>query len=410
MKTNLSSALRSRAAHAPSLLRSTLYALTLYGLSAHSTLAQTWQTVDTYQYVPGLSSGNYGLTVAPSGVVWACGWGDDGTNGDHGLVLASADGGNTWSAPLDDFTVLNASVEDANGMTSDAAGNLYVAGYYYFDTGPAQQFVRRSADGGATWSIVDNLAQDIGAVTAAKPQGLTTDSAGNVYFAAGKITFNSSGAASYYWVMRKGTGGTNFATVDSFTTGGSTAQAVFAHPTAGVFAVGNANIAVKSGSTTAWLVRRSLDGGASWSNVDTFQYSSGIPSYAQGIGADAHGNLYVVGYANVTTKKGSTYQTTHHWLVRKSSNGGASWSTVEDFAGGQPGAFAADSNGNLFVAGIASTAWTVRESLAGSGTWQTVDTFNGGAASLAANAQGYVFVGGYGADSTGVDHWLVRKH
>ena len=374
-------------------------------LLAASAFAQSWQTVDTYQYVPGFGSGNYGLTVAPSGVVYACGWGDDGTNGDHGLVLASADGGNTWSAPVDDFPVLNASVEYADGITSDSAGNLYVAGYYYFDTGPAQQFVRRSADGGATWSLVDNLAQNVAAVDASKPQGLTTDSAGNVYFAAGMLTVNSSGMASYYWAIRKGTGGTNFANVDLFTTGGSVAQAVYAHPTAGVFAVGNANISLRSGNTTAWLVRRSVDGGTTWNNVDTFQYTSGTASYAQGLGADARGNLYVVGYANVTAKVGKGYQTIHHWLVRKSSNGGASWTTIDDYAGGQATMFAADSKGNLFVAGNATTGWTVRESLGGTGAWQTVDNFNGGAGAITANAQGHVFVGG-----NANNYWVVRRN
>src|SRR5439155_17629554 len=63
-----------------------------------------------------------------------------------------------------------------------------------------------------------------------------------------------------------------------------------------------------------WYVRRSLDGGATWSTVDA--YAGG---QAKGIGADAPGNIYAVG-AN-----GS------HWIVRKSTNGGASWATVDDF-------------------------------------------------------------------------------
>src|SRR6266436_6737430 len=66
--------------------KTSLAPLCALALLAHPVSAQTWQTVDTYQYVAGLVAGNFGLTVSPSGVVFACGWGDDGTNGDHGLV------------------------------------------------------------------------------------------------------------------------------------------------------------------------------------------------------------------------------------------------------------------------------------------------------------------------------------
>jgi hypothetical protein len=75
---------------------------------------------------------NSGLAVAPSGVIFACGGGDDGIDGsgiNHGLVRASADGGATWSAPLDDFYIPNSSTYDSGGIVADATGNLYVAGY-----------------------------------------------------------------------------------------------------------------------------------------------------------------------------------------------------------------------------------------------------------------------------------------
>jgi hypothetical protein len=383
-----------------------LCAATLGGALAlinQTTNAQTWHTVDTYQYVPGLGSGNFGLTVAPSGVVFASGWGDDGVNGDHGLVRASADGGTTWSGPLDDFYVANSSVEASGGLASDSAGNLYVAGYYYFDNpGQEHQFVRRSTDGGTTWATVDDVAQAIGVDDSPKPGGLTADAAGNVFVAERMITVGAKGVVSYYWVVRKGSGGTSFSTVDQFTTGGSIAQAVYAHPSAGVFAAGFANISVRSGSSQAWLVRRSLDGGVTWSTVDSYQYSSGVASSAQCICADTHGNLYVVGSAQVPSKRSSVW----HWLVRKSSNGGASWTTIDDFAGGQASVCATDSNGNLFVAGNGSTsAWTIRENLAGTSTWQTVDTFTGGATSITADHQGHVYVGGGSSD-----FWVVRRN
>src|ERR1051326_1585567 len=77
-------------------------------LATHASLAQTWQTVDDFQYGPGQSSINFGLAVAPSGIVFAAGEGNDAAGGNtHWLVMASADAGNTWSAPLDDFIYPN---------------------------------------------------------------------------------------------------------------------------------------------------------------------------------------------------------------------------------------------------------------------------------------------------------------
>src|SRR5215467_13111573 len=128
-----------------------------------SASAQTWQTVDDFQYVAGQRAFNQGLVVAPSGIIYASGWADDGSStnalhANHGLVMASADGGNTWSAPVDDFFAPGYSTQEDGGITADSAGNLYVAGVYDNDAiFSPHQFVRRSADGGGTWQTVDDL-------------------------------------------------------------------------------------------------------------------------------------------------------------------------------------------------------------------------------------------------------------
>ena len=153
-----------------------------------------------------------------------------------------------------------------------------------------------------------------------------------------------------------------------------------------------------------------------WSTVDRFTLSSGYQTVPRGIGADAHGNIYVVG-SGITVSGTGKYQTTSsHWLVRKSGNGGSSWTTVDDFQLSYPWnnfvtAFAADANGNLFVAGSVAGNWIVRENPGGNGSWQTVDNLSGAFPfAITADASGHVFVGGTGTDSAGVEHWLVRKH
>jgi hypothetical protein len=380
----------------------TLLALVFSLSISHTALAQTWQTVDNYQYVAGQSAVNSGLAVAPSGVVYACGFAADGTNPTRGLVMASGDAGNTWSAPIDDFFYPGMAVRNDGGIVSDSAGNLYVAGRYYGSTGAFYRFVRRSTDGGATWATVDTVTTSGYAIPLAAGS-ITPDATGNVY-----VTEPIPGT----WTVRKGIGGTSFSTVDTFQPAGSQAQAVFAHPTAGVFAVGSGTVFSKNNSSQAWVVRRSLDGGVTWSTVDTYQAGSGQSASAYGMGGDAHGNLYVVGRAFVQNKNSST----GHWQVRKSANGGTSWTTVDDYqlfnSGNQVAlGFTADANGNLFVAGWASVGtgtgpyyWIVRESLGGTGAWTTVDNVAGEAHAIAADNSGHVFVGGQGPA------WVVRKN
>ena len=370
--------------------------------------AQTWQTVDQYQYAPGVAAENFGLAAAPSGVIYACGWAGDGTTR-HGLVMASADGGTTWSAPLDDFVYAGTATMDDGGITIDSAGILYVAGHYYGN--PQHQIVRRSTDAGSTWQTVDDVAVGTYSSSPSGSGGITADTSGNVFVV---------GRANNTWSIRKGIGGTSYATVDAYQPGSSQAWAVFAHPTAGIFAVGQGTITLTSkhsvSSSAGWFVRRSLDDGATWATVDAYQASSGSAAQARGIGTDAQGNLYVVGFADVPNKSLSI----SHWQVRKSANGGNSWSTVDDFvplADQLALGFAADATGNLFVtgwtsagAGVGPYYWLVRESAGGTGPWTTVDTFaNAMPHAIAADHLGNIFIGGQDSGSSTVQ-WVVRKN
>src|SRR5215470_8276500 len=65
---------------APTLHAPTLHPLTLslglcagFLLLADSAPAQSWQTVDDFQYVAGRQAENEGLVVAPNGTLYACG-------------------------------------------------------------------------------------------------------------------------------------------------------------------------------------------------------------------------------------------------------------------------------------------------------------------------------------------------
>jgi len=405
----------------PTLTHNSLHALTIWlvALLIASASAQTWQTVDDFQYVPGQTAVNVGLAVAPSGNLFASGYAFDAAGVGHGLVMASMDAGNTWSAPLDDFTYsLDHMVWYDGGIVADSAGNFYAAGTAYpaSGTGPFHWIVRRSTDGGLSWSTVDDFTPG-GQST--QPNDITADAAGNVYVA-GVADFGNGVRA---WTIRKGVGGTSFSTVDSSSSSSLVKpQGIFVHPNAAIFAVGYGSVIVKRVSSLAWIVRRSTDGGATWTTVDTFQYSSSQNSLAFGVGADPLGNLYVVGRGAMVMQG----KLQNHWLVRKSNSGGSLWSTVDDYqfypaSISQANRFAADSDGNLYVAGWASPTsgagaarWIVRKNAGGMGSWQTIDDFQYAVGfsseprAIVANSSGNVLIGGSGWSSSEY-HWLVRK-
>ncbi len=129
-----------------------------------------------------------------------------------------------------------------------------------------------------------------------------------------------------------------------------------------------------------------------------------------GIVANACG-IYVTGHA-YNINKGVT---SAHWIVRKSINGGSSWTTVDDYQisadnSTQARCIATDANGNLLVAGSAAGKWILRKSTGGTGAWTTMDVFQNGSSvttpnAIAGDLFGNVFVGGNDGSN-----WLIKKY
>src|SRR5579859_3610900 len=262
-------------------------------LLTQSMFSQTWQTVDAFASPcpAGGNTWNMGLVVAPSGTVFASGL----SGGCGALVMASQDDGATWSAPLDDYSpapsIIGSQRGDA-GIACDPTGTLYVAvrtsGSATTLTAPSHWVVRQGINGGTSWGTVDDYTF-ISSSIETDPYGITADAAGNVYVA-GQVSYTNGTSA---WVVRKGVAGSSYTTVDSFAGYGyGIAEAVYAHPTAGIFAVGAAYAPdIHNRVTSTWMVRRSQNGGATWSTVNTYRLASLNFAIANGIGADSQGNL-----------------------------------------------------------------------------------------------------------------------
>jgi hypothetical protein len=360
---------------------------------------------------------SWALAAAPSGLIYAVGDSDLGKE----LVLASTDSGSSWSL-VDDYSPAGQYIEEGipfgGDIALDSTGVLYVTGRSHDNefVQPDHWYVRRSINGGASWVTVDDYVMR-SATIGADAVSVAVDGTGDVYVSGYDFYSTGTGPINYDWIIRKGIGGTSFSVVDFLPN--SLPIRVFVHPTAGVFVVGQTRFTVRSSITWAWLVRRSSDGGATWSNVDTIPFSSSsFYSAASGISADRAGNLYVVGQGREKTT--SAYR----WLVRKSTDGGNSWTTVDSYqlAAGQHSCarcVATDAAGNVFVAGQGNLSdgtsvtgcWVLRKSVGGTEAWKTVDVFpNGGlgatANAIAADPFGNVFVGGYG----GPNDWLIKRY
>jgi hypothetical protein len=148
-----------------------------------------------------------------------------------------------------------------------------------------------------TWSTVDTFPQS--GSTAYLPYAIAADNAGNVYVV-GSVSISNTRTG---WIVRKGSAGTSWATVDQVSPqpmqgpyGSAYASGAFCHPTAGIFVVGQTSVAAKNrnGYLTVWTVRRSRDGGTSWTTVDILVPNAFSESSAAGVGADSPGNIYVV--------------------------------------------------------------------------------------------------------------------
>lgn len=316
---------------------------------------------------------------------------------------------------FDEYQYVSGEDSRAGGLVLNSSGHLFVAGTVLDGTDVEHRIVRRSTNGGASWSVVDDYQLSAGK---ASYGGAIVISASGTLYTSGSATDASD---LRHWIVRRSTdGGTSWSTLDDYQLSSShnaLGGAVYLAPLSGhLFVVGNANDA---SDLTHWIVRRSTDGGTSWSTVDDFQLSSTWHSAGRSIVEDRFGNLYAAGYGYDAQLKG-------RWIVRKSTNGGTTWSTVDNFvkvAGfdATAAAITTDFAGNIYVAGSVKEAlggpwgWVVRKSTNGGTTWSIVNEYRLDASrsavvnNLRSDIFGNIYVTGWAEDGSGVFHWIVRR-
>jgi hypothetical protein len=315
-------------------------------------------------------------------------------------------------------------VQDFSALTVDSSGNVFVAGSPASFT-PAD--IYRAPAGTNVFALVEQSNISF--------RGLAADATGNVFAMGGQTTGNNPHQTTH-WLVQKWTG-TQFVTIDDYVnpnlpSSNRNALSATVIPTgasAGIYVVGeDVNSTVPGAYIAHWFVRKSTDGGANWQTVDNFVYDTngrGV-SQAFAVAGDASGNVYVVGHGTTTTattvKKTTTYTVgPDHWIVRKSGNGGATWTTSDDFqlssaANSVARAIDVDGSGNVYVAGYASdgtNTHSIVRTIVG-GAWTTSDdylaTTSSGSFAFTVDAAGNLYTGGSSKLTVGAPNvWFIRS-
>lgn len=226
----------------------------------------------------------------------------------------SLDGGTTWTNHL-----VNPSLPEgttAKIITKDSSENVYASVDSTFFT-----FYRRSSDSGKTWSDLGYLPY---------PSGYYyTTSAGLVVLPGNSMVALGSAQASskYHWYAFKSTdaGVTWTMTDDFYSAAGNyyTPSGLVVDASNTIYASGYAAVTSFNSGAHAEYIRKSTDSGTTWTPAYTFIYAPGKTTMNVGLYVDKNNSLYSLSNAYDSSNLS-------HCVVRKSSDGAASWSVVND--------------------------------------------------------------------------------
>lgn len=440
--------------HQPILrVRAAVLAVCLAGLGAPAHSQDSWQTVDSWPTdaeslaMPGLYGSSGDIAVDGWGNILAVGSASlvEGASFNDGFAILrassaeSAGGAGTW-AEVERFAGPNPDDwrgAHYRGVARDSvSGRIYLAGEVRrrgsLDTA---WVVRESVDDGATWQTTDFQPTLDGSDQSSCADLQVNPWNGDV-FAVGQSHSYVSGSllGRATWVVRRRSAGeTGFSTVDQVVQNtGAAAWHLGFHADLGVLAVGQTE--GRRSSSPGWTVRCSPVGDPdTWRTLDRFvDTKEWLRSTAQGVAVSPAGVIYVAGSA-YNSKTGK-----EHWVVRTSTDAGATWTITDEQVPEGSGALATgvaiDGVGNPWVCGMTRSSsgsmnWLVRRGLPGTAwvgkgrsrtlvdtvVWSPSDAWlptgwqEARANGIAADPAGHVFVSGRAMDTDGRNHWVVRR-
>lgn len=293
-----------------------------------------------------------------------------------------------------------------DGIAVAPDGTVYLTGRRILADGTRDMRVWASNDSGDSWSVVGDF------LTRAA-SNISVNAGGEVFL----CTTRLNGTMQQYPIVRlvtyKGTAnpaaplGMDWTIVDDYSVANNYANfpnSLTIRPSADpaqpseIWVAGHAVDAktLKSSSIVP-VLRRSLDGGATWTTPGSWPvpsgYSFGSGTWSVVAGASIDGTAFVsVGYGK---KQGRSTQ--RFWLTYRSEDDGANWTLVDTLAAGTtysygPSQLAADSLGGVFISGDGM----INASVDNGATWVTSSL--PGTYSVVADLVGDVFANGFTAE------------
>jgi hypothetical protein len=297
-----------------------------------------WKTVDDYQYtlVSSITDTQpYDMLLQPDGSLLTVGRGNmllpiaDGM-GVHMLTRKGTDQGNTWSliSDLDSFNYINIS-----SLPPGQKKAMIVA--YSITRAPSGVLFaggELSSPGGTSGIVLKSTDNGVTwtilsyLVASSGQYGVVRDLAAD---SLGNLyaAVQYGGTTDTWWVARSTDGGITWTDVDN----GYSVKGKFSMPIfVGVDSLGNVfsggiGVGVND-AQTRWIVRRSTNQGITWTTVDDFSYAGDTTSATvlTDFALDSSGNIYVSGYGT----NGSVSPATQNFLIRKSTDHGSTWTTL----------------------------------------------------------------------------------
>jgi hypothetical protein len=376
------------------------------GETAQALNGDTWKTVDNNGYTegttPGLGASYASVTVSQTtSKVFVVGYRIEQSGATTWIARGSATGA-VGSFALNHTFSLGGNSR-ATASVSDAAGHTFIAGEAIDANGTPHWIVIRTADNGASWTIVVNRA--FAGYTHAMPTSMAIDGNDQVgIFITGQLVHPSGQIDEFTQRAPSGTAAfVDYAPTAGFETG------VERNGLCSTWS-GTAMVGTHQAPTSAWLFDVTTHGHTTW-DYETYQ-STGAGNAAYGCSYGNNVQTYVAGTFGGTTWVVDAYgitPTAIDHVARSFANTAArAVSSVE---------------GRCFVAGsygtsATSSTWHVRSTLATA--WFDSDDFSLAAGKLAtANAiahdgalitsNGTFYVAGDAVDATGRRHGIVRR-
>jgi len=397
---------------------------TLHAQPLPCTLAGTvWRTVDDFQLAPGQRAEAWGVRVTPLGVVYVAGFAEQSTSSPvpfdaHWIVRKSSDGGQTWTTVRDlKLSAASSSLVDgalARNVGQDLSGNVFVVGQVG-DGSSTHWIVEKSIDGGASWTTSDDFQLTNTAGTGSGAWAFLPDVGTGYLYVSG--TGGDAGNFQHGIVRRSLDGGATWSMVEDQTALGTPSIAL------GMMRTQPGELAYVGGAFPTWIAKKSPTGDAgTWLLEDIFLPAGFTFTQAVSIFRDAAFNLYAAGLANTSLGVSTGF-------VRKSTDGGDNWSTIRQFqmVPGSTTFFtggAWNPAGDVFLSMLASDGssnhWVIQRTSDGGASWTTEDDYQlvpGAQAVARGIASGLVgnqyplYAVGLANDGTSAasNHWIVRK-